>query len=103
MANRPRPERLVVVDQRDDVAAGDIAIIDDREARRVEVETDVGDLARGDRRADGAAVQQIRERDVVDVPCRAGHLLDAFLAKDVATDRFCDARGHRADYMGNQM
>ncbi len=30
--------RLVVVDQRDDVAAGNVAVIDDREAGRVEVE-----------------------------------------------------------------
>ena len=29
--------RLVVVDQRDDVPAGDVAVIDDREAGRVEV------------------------------------------------------------------
>ena len=32
--------RLVVVDQRDDVAAGDVAIVDDGEAGGVEVEPD---------------------------------------------------------------
>ena len=40
MPNRPLGEaRLVVVDERDDVAAGDVAVVDDGEAGAIEVET----------------------------------------------------------------
>ena len=81
-----REARLIVLDQRDDVAARNVAVVDDGEAGGVEVEADVRDLAGRDGRSDRARVQEIRETEVVDVPRRAGDLLDAFLAKDVSSD-----------------
>src|SRR5207237_2612984 len=101
--------RLVVVDQRDDVSARNVAMIDEREAGRFEIEADVDDLSGRNGGADRARVQQTGERDVVDVARGAGHLLHAFFAKDVAADRSarlppatnvctCDPR-HPRDYM----
>ena len=75
MANRPLGEaRLVVLDQRDDVAAGDISEVHDREASGVEIETDRCDLAGRDGRPDGARVQEVGEREIVDVVRGAGDL-----------------------------
>ena len=63
MADRARRQTgLIVVDQRDDVPARDVAVIDDGEAAGVEIEADRGNLAGRNRRPDGARVQQIRER-----------------------------------------
>ena len=62
-----RQARLVVVDQRHDIAAGNVAVVHDDKALRVEVQPDVDDLTGRDRRADGSRVQQVGERQVVDV------------------------------------
>src|SRR5205814_9303899 len=59
--------RLIVVDQRDDVSAGDVGGVDDREAWRFEIELDAGDAAGGNRRSDRAAVEESGEGEVVDV------------------------------------
>ena len=40
--------RLIVRDEGDDVPAGNVAVVDDGEARGVEVETDAGEVAAGD-------------------------------------------------------
>ena len=96
VADRPLGQaRLIVLDQRDDVAAGNVAVVDDGEAGGVEIEADVRNLSGRDGRSDGARVQEVGEREVVDVPRGAGDLLDAFLAKDVAADRVRRA-SHRA-------
>ena len=79
---------LVIVDQRDDIASGNVARADDRETCRVEVERDAGDLAGGDGRANRARVQEIRERNVVDIARAAGRFVAPFLAKDVASNGF---------------
>ena len=42
--------RLIVLDQRDDVAAGDVAVVDDGEAVSVEIQPDAGNLAGRNRR-----------------------------------------------------
>ena len=73
VANRPLGEtRLVFVDERDDVSAGDVAEVDDRETVGVEVESDGRDLAGGDGRSDGARVQEVGEREIVEVFRGAG-------------------------------
>jgi hypothetical protein len=82
----PREARLVVVDERDDVASGDVVEIDNRKAVRVEREGDVGDRSCRDRRPDRARVEQVRKRQVVDISRRARYLVPAFLAGDVASD-----------------
>ena len=53
--------RLVVVDQRDDVASRNVAEVDDGETGRVEVAADGGDVAGRNGRADRPRVQQVRE------------------------------------------
>ena len=78
--------RLVVLDQRDDVAAGNVAEVDDREAVRIEWKGDVGNRAGRDRRANRAPVEQVRKRQVVDVSRGTGDLVSALLARDVASD-----------------
>jgi len=78
--------RLVVVDQRDDVASGDVVEVDDREPVRVERKGDVGNRARRDRRANRARVEQAGKRQVVDVSRGTRNLVSAFLAGDVAPD-----------------
>ena len=85
-----------VIDQRDDVAAGDVAVVDDREARAAEHRPDVHNGAGRDGGTDRPAVKQAGERQVVDIARAARDLLDAFFAKDAATDRFSRAKGHRA-------
>jgi hypothetical protein len=89
-----RQTRLIVVDERHDVSAWDVAVVDRGESGGVEIQPDVEDLAGWNRGPNRAAVQQIRKREVVDVPRGAGDLVDALLAKHVAADR--GARGHRA-------
>src|SRR5260221_14641043 len=87
VANGPLGQaRLIVVDERDDVTTGDIAIADDREAAGVEIERDSGDLPGRNRRTNSTRVQEIRKRQVVDVPRRARNLFAAFLAENVASD-----------------
>src|SRR6185295_12222015 len=90
-----RQRRLVVVDQRDDVATGNVGGADDREARCLQIRPDVDDAAGRNRRPDRAAVQQTGKGVIVDVARGAGHLVDALLAKDVAANRSGDAH-HRA-------
>src|SRR5262249_4406493 len=85
-------------DQRDDVASGNIPMIDDDEAGAIETRFDAYDRARWNRGPDGAAVQQAGEREIVEIARGAGHLLDALLAEDVPADRPRGAR-HGADYM----
>ena len=81
---------LVVLDERDDVAAGDVAVIDEGEAGAVEVEVDGRQLAGRDRGADRSPVQHSREAEVVDVARRAAGLVEALPAGDAATH---DAHG----------
>src|SRR3954465_4950177 len=78
--------RLIVLDQGDDIAARHVAVIRNREAAGVEVEVDARNLSTRNRGANGAGVKQSGKREVVDIARRAGDLLDAFFAQDVATD-----------------
>ena len=79
--------RLVVVDERNDVASGDVAIIDNGKGR--------GDRSRGeyvqpaprDRGPDGPAVQHSWEGKVVDVFRGAGDFGVRVLPPDVLPDR----------------
>ena len=73
---------LVVLDERDDVAARDVAVIDQREAGAVEIEVQGRDLAGRDRGADRAPVQHPREAEVVDVARRPAGLGQALLPRD---------------------
>jgi hypothetical protein len=82
--------RLVVLDERDDVASRDVRVVDDREARAVEVEVDGLQLAAGHRRADGPPVEHAREAEVIDVARRSEGLCQSFRAGDAATH---DAHG----------
>ena len=90
---------LVLEDERDDVAARDVAGADDGEAGRVEGQAKTGDGAAGDRRADRAGVEQARARHVVDVTrCPVG-LCGPVLANDIAPDGSGhEAPWRRADY-----
>src|SRR5438132_12761719 len=95
--------RLIVVYQRDDVAAGNVAMIHDREAGSVEIEANRGDLSARNGGSDRAAVEQAGERQVVDVAGLAGDLRRALLAKNVAADGREPARRavrHRAALYG---
>ena len=53
--------RLVVGDERDDVAAGDVAVVDDGEPGRVGQQADRPDAPARDRRSDRPAVEHARE------------------------------------------
>ena len=85
--------RLIVVDQRDDVAAGNVPVVDDGETRGGEVRADVDERAGRNRGSNRPAMQHAGKLQVVDVVRSAGDLLDALLAKDVAPHRLC---AHRA-------
>ena len=51
-----RQARLVIVDERDDVSARNVAVIDDGESAAVEIEFDADHLSRRDARADRPSV-----------------------------------------------
>src|SRR5262249_14164097 len=76
---------LVVVDQRDDVAAGDVAVVDDGEALRVEVAGDARDRSARNRGANRPTVEESGDGDVVDVARGARDLFGALLAASAAT------------------
>ncbi len=79
-------EGLVLNDQVGDVAAGNVAVVDDRESRGVEVETDGTDPAARNARANGAAVQHPGQHDVVGVTRGAGGLADPILPGHALAD-----------------
>ena len=79
-------KRLVVPDQRDHVAARDVAMVGDEEARRVEVQCDAANGAVRDGRAHGSPMKHAREGHVVGVPRAAGRLADPILAGDALAD-----------------
>ena len=81
--HRLRQARLVLVDQRDDVLSGHVAVVDDREAVAIEVVADVRDRAGWHGRSDRANVEDVVEADVVDVEGSTSDLLMALLAEDV--------------------
>jgi hypothetical protein len=81
--------RLIVVDQRNDVAPGNVAEIDDGEAGGVEGEADVGQASARDGGADRRAVQHAGKRQIVDVLGRAGDLGVRIFAPDVGANRAC--------------
>ena len=57
MTDRPLGQtRLVIVDERDDVSARDVAVIDDGESGAIEIEFDADHLSRRDARADRPSV-----------------------------------------------
>ena len=78
--------RLIVGNQRHDVAARDVTMIDDGEPDCVEEEVDRPDPATGDRRADGPAVDHAGEDEVVDVLCRPSDLIGTVTAWQAATN-----------------
>jgi hypothetical protein len=78
--------RLVVLDEGDDVPAGDVAMVDDGETGRVEVQANRGDLACGNRLADRPSVEEPWEHEIVDVAGLAGNLISALLPEDVLAD-----------------
>ena len=77
---------LVLLDQVYGVASDDVAVIDDGETGRVEVETDGPHAAARNRRANSAAVDHAGESDVVRVPRASRGLSDSILAGDAVTD-----------------
>ena len=80
--------RLVVLDQRDDVAARGCRGSPRRRSPR-RANANLADLPARDRRAHGAAVEHAGEGEVVDVARAPGDLRGSLLARDVAAD---DAR-----------
>ena len=91
--------RLIVDDERDDVAPWDVAVIDDGEPGLVEQEVHRADAPAGDRRPDGPPVQHSREDEVVDVSRRPGDSLHAVAARDVAANG-CHRTGFRLRAQG---
>ncbi len=81
-----RQTRLVVVDQRDDVSAGNVAMIDDGKAGGLEFQRNGVDLAPDNRRPHGSAVQHARKCQIVDVTGDTGDLVRSFFAKNIAAD-----------------
>jgi hypothetical protein len=77
---------LVVLDQRDDVPAGDVPVIDDGESRAIELEAYVADASPRNRRANRACVEHAGKREVVDVPRGTADLFEGVLSWDVGTD-----------------
>src|SRR2546426_10098026 len=89
--------RLVVIYQGDDISAGHVAVVDDRESGGVAEVLDVEDVARRNRRSNRACVEKIGKREIVDVAGHAAHLLDPVFAENVSSDSLQPARGfHRA-------
>ena len=88
---------LIVVDERDDVATGDVAMVDDGETGAAQIQMSVRDLAGGNRGPERAGVQEAGKGEIVDVLRLAGDLRHAFLAEHIA------AHGaplrHARDYM----
>ena len=78
--------RLILVDQRDDVLAGDVAVVDDGESGLVEIETNGVERSARDRGANRPAVKHARKRQIVDIPGGAGDLGVCVLAADIAAD-----------------
>ena len=91
-----RQARLVIVDQRDDVSARNVAVIDDGESAAIEIKLDADQLSRRDARADGPSVQKTWKDEVVYITCCAGCLCNTLFAQDVSPDG-PDAT-HLADY-----
>ena len=62
--------------------AGNVAVVDDREAGRIEVVADGAHASAGDRRADGAPVEHAGKDEIVGVLRGAGCFSDAVFARD---------------------
>jgi hypothetical protein len=78
--------RLVVVDQRDDVPAGDVAPVADDEPGRIEIQSNRPNAPTRDRRPDRSPPEHARKRQVVDVARRPCCLADPVLPFDALTD-----------------
>ena len=78
--------RLVVGNQRHEVAARDVVVVHDGEARRVELVPDAPDATASDRRSDRSPVDHPGEPEIVDVLRGASDLVRAVTARDAATD-----------------
>src|SRR4029450_4765909 len=78
--------RLVIVDERDDVSARNVAVIDDSESAAIEIEFDAHHLSRRDARADSPSVQKTWKDEVVYITCCAGCLCNPLFAQDVSPD-----------------
>ena len=72
---------LVVGDERDDVAARDVAMVHDGEARRAESSAHAGQAAAGDGRADRPGVEHAGKAEIVGVAGLTGRLADSILAR----------------------
>src|SRR5215471_10214481 len=100
MAHHPvRQTGLVVLDQVNDVIAGDVLGDDARDARPVEriVEPHACDPTVGNRRADGAAPELAGELNVVEIESSSGDFVDAIEARRRTSDdphRFEPTLGH---------
>src|ERR1035437_9297473 len=81
-------ERLIVLEQRDDVTTtgGNVAVVHDREAGRVEIEADVRDASARDGRTNRPSVQHSGKAEIVDVLRGAGRFTDPVLACDAGAD-----------------
>ena len=86
---------LIVLDERHDVAARHVTVIDDRETIPIEIEVDAADLASRDGRSDRSRVKKARKGQIVDVARTARDLLQAFLPKHVLSNRV--SRRHRLE------
>src|SRR5688500_9590617 len=79
--------RLIVFDKRDDVPAGNVAVVDDGEPRLVERAPHRTHAPPWNRGPDGSPPDHSREREVVRIDGGAGRLSDPVLPRDVAADR----------------
>ena len=83
-----RQQRLIVLDQRDEVLAGDVLVIREDDARPVErrIELDPADAPARDRGAHGAPDECSRHMEVVQVERAAQDLVVGFELRDAAAD-----------------
>src|SRR5689334_17346402 len=88
--------RLVVLDQRDNVLAGNVAEVDDREAVGVEIPPDRTHAAARDGRPNRAAIQHAREHEVVGIDRPARCLADTVLPRDAPSNRALTEARHLA-------
>ena len=91
-------ERLVLLDEVADVAAGHVAIVGDDETRHVPFHLRRLEVAARDRRADGPAMDHPGKGDVVGVERLSGRFADSILAWNVLADS-----GHSAKLAADGM
>jgi hypothetical protein len=85
-------ERLILLDEVDDVSARNVAVVDDGEAGEIEVEFDRPHASSRNRGSNCSAVEHSGENQIVRIERAAGGFPDSVLSSNVVADCWHERR-----------